>query len=218
MGDLVPGPRALIRYLASLRAFLAIVVVLFLLSAAVGYAIPLYAPGSAKTLLAGLQAKAAALSGQPPLVMMLGIFANNAGASLLAMLFGLAAGLFPLFFVLTNGLVIGIVLETMIAKLGTSGGVAVFLLGILPHGVLELPAVLVSTAIGLKLGYVVLLSIVKSRGNAIKELINNVAGELLIALPIFLFWIVPTLFLAAIIETYVTGALLAHFVQAPLFK
>jgi len=112
-------------------------------------------------LLSGLQDKADQLTGQQPLLMMLGIFWNNAFASLLALIFGLAAGLFPLFFVMSNGLAIGIVLEMVVAKMGTAG-ILVFLAGILPHGVIELPAVFISASIGLKLGYQALLSLIKA--------------------------------------------------------
>jgi stage II sporulation protein M len=128
----------------------------------------------------------------------------------MALLFGLVAGLFPVFFVVSNGLVIGIMLEMIVEKLGTASGAAVFAAGILPHGILELPAVLISTAIGLNLGYRALRSLLKGDG--------GVAAGLKDGLLIFLFWIVPMLFLAAFIETFVTGAILAYFIQAPLFK
>jgi len=150
-------------------------------------------------LLSGLQDKADQLTGQQPLLMMLGIFWNNAFASLLALIFGLAAGLFPLFFVMSNGLAIGIVLEMVVAKMGTAG-ILVFLAGILPHGVIELPAVFISASIGLKLGYQALLSLIKRQ--------DVVTGELMAGLRIFVFWIVPALFVAAFIETFVTSALL----------
>jgi len=143
-------------------------------------------------------------------MMMLGIFANNATGALAALLFGLIAGLFPLFFVVSNGLVIGIMLEMVMNKLGAAGGAVVFAAGILPHGVLELPAVLISTAIGLRLGYAALRSVAKGDG--------EVAAQLKEGLLIFLFWILPILFLAAFIEAFVTGAVLAYFLHAPLFK
>jgi stage II sporulation protein M len=193
-----------------MRAFIAIVVALFLLSAAIGYMVPSASPEATSALLSGLQDKAESLSGQSPPAMMLGIFANNATGSLMALLFGLVAGLFPLFFIVSNGMVIGIMLELVIDKLGAAGGATVFAAGILPHGVLELPAVLISTAIGLKLGYAALRSLLKGDG--------RVAAELKDGLLIFLFWLVPILFLAAFIETFVTGAILAYFIQAPLFK
>jgi stage II sporulation protein M len=210
MADLIPGPRQFRKYLYGLRPFIGVVVALFLISMMAGYVIPIYLPDASEALLSGLQGKADALSGQPPLLMMLGIFYNNAVGSLMALLFGLIAGIFPAFFMATNGLVIGIVLETMVSKLGVAGGAAVFMVGILPHGIFELPAVLISAAIGLKLGYAAILSVMKGEDRVTSELKNG--------LLIFLFWIVPMLFLAAAIETFVTGALLSYVVHAPIFN
>ncbi len=209
MGNLAPGPAQFLEYLYGIRASIAVVVALFLLSAAAGYMVPSASPGTANALLSGLQDKAESLSSQSRPMMMLGIFANNATGSLVALLFGLIAGVFPLFFVISNGLVIGIMLEMVVAKLGAIGGAVVFTAGILPHGILELPAVLISTAMGLNLGYRALRTLVKGDG--------EVTAQLKEGLLIFLFWIVPILFIAAIIETFVTGAILSYFVQAPLF-
>lgn len=196
----IPGPSQFVKYLGEIKAFIGIVVALFVLSAALGYVIPGMYPEVVDALLSGLQDKADQLTGQQPLLMMLGIFWNNAFASLLALIFGLAAGLFPLFFVMSNGLVIGIVLEMIVAKMGASVGILVFVAGILPHGIIELPAVLISASIGLKLGYHALLSLIKRQ--------DMVTGELMQGLKIYLFWLVPMLFVAAFIETFVTSLLL----------
>lgn len=205
----IPGPRQFAGYLYDIRLFIAIVVALFILSGAIGYMVPQASPETSKALLSGLQQKADQLSDQSELMMMLGIFSNNAAGSLMALLFGLIAGIFPVFFVAANGMVIGIVLELMVAKLGVATGAAVFAAGILPHGILELPAVLVSTAIGLKLGYEALRSVIRRE--------DSVTGEIGKGLLIFFFWILPILFIAAIIETFVTGALLGYLIQAPIF-
>jgi stage II sporulation protein M len=196
----IPGPSQFVKYIGEIKAFIGIVVALFVLSAALGYVIPGMYPEVVDALLSGLQDKADQLTGQQPLLMMLGIFWNNAFASLLALIFGLAAGLFPLFFVMSNGIAIGIVLEMIVAKMGASVGILVFVAGILPHGIIELPAVLISASIGLKLGYHALLSLIKRQ--------DMVTVELMSGLRIFVFWIVPMLFVAAFIETFITSLLL----------
>jgi stage II sporulation protein M len=196
----IPGPSQFVKYIGEIKAFIGIVVALFVLSAALGYVIPGMYPEVVDALLSGLQDKADQLTGQQPLLMMLGIFWNNAFASLLALIFGLAAGLFPLFFVMSNGIAIGIVLEMIVAKMGASVGILVFVAGILPHGIIELPAVLISASIGLKLGYHALLSLIKRQ--------DMVTIELMSGLRIFVFWIVPMLFVAAFIETFITSLLL----------
>jgi stage II sporulation protein M len=198
----IPGPRKFLSYVYEMRIFLAMVIGLFLISAAFGYMIPGWSPDASKSLLSGLQSKAETLADQPPLLMMLGIFFNNAAGAIMAMLFGLAAGLFTVFFVITNGMVIGIVLEIMVSKLGAAGGAALFVAGILPHGIFELPAVFLSTAIGLRLGYEALRSLIKRK--------DTVTPELAKGLMIFFFWILPILFVAAVVETFVTGAIIAY--------
>jgi len=206
----IPGPRRFARYVKELRVFIAIVVALFLISIVLGYFLPQAAPDTSKSLLSGLQDKASQLSDQPPLVMMAGIFANNVGGALVALIFGLAGGIFPLFFAVTNGLVIGIVLEMIVAKLGLGMGILVFLIGIIPHGIFELPAVLLSTAIGLKLGYQVILSLLRRQ--------DLVTGDIVNGLLIFLFWIVPMLLIAAAIETLVTGAAVHSLMPTSVLK
>lgn len=206
MADLlanIPGPSKFVKYIGELRLFIGIVVALFILSAALGYMIPASSPETANALLSGLQSKADQLTTQPPLLMMLGIFWNNVFGSLLALIFGLVAGLFPLFFIMSNGMVIGIVLEMMVAKMGAVMGPLVFVAGIVPHGILELPAVFLSAAIGLKLGHRAILSLIKRQ--------DAVTGELMKGLLIFLFWIVPILFIAAVIETFITSVLINSF-------
>ncbi len=200
----IPGPSQFVKYVYDIRAFIAIIVGLFVVSAAIGYMIPGASPDAAKSLLAGLQEKADQLSGQSSPVMMLGIFANNVMGSLMAMIFGLAAGLFPILFIVSNGMVIGIVLELIVVKMGAGAGLLVFALGILPHGIFELPAVFLSAAIGLKLGYEALRSLYRRQ--------DSVTGELMRGLMIFLFWVLPILLVAAFVETYVTGAIIGYLV------
>ena len=205
---MLPGPRFFIRYLYSIRVFLAITILLFLVSMIPGYLVAVYAHGTANQLLSGLENKAQTLTGQPPIQMMLGIFFNNALDGFLSMAFGLVIGLFPLFFILTNGMVIGIMLELMIVKYGVAYGTFIFLVGIMPHGIFELPAIFISTSIGLKLGYEVMRTIFLRKTDMVLELRN--------ALMIFIFWILPMLLVAALIETFVTGALLSLIVHTPV--
>jgi stage II sporulation protein M len=110
MGNRIPGPKEFIRYLASIKVYIAIVVALFLGSMAVGYFMPMASPDVAQSMVSGLESKAADLSSQSQPMMMLGIFFNNALASIVSLLLGLVAGIVPLLFVLSNGMVIGIIL------------------------------------------------------------------------------------------------------------
>nr|CBH38296.1 conserved hypothetical membrane protein, DUF95 family [uncultured archaeon] len=75
------------------------------------------------------------------------IFLNNAFTCFLDIILGPLLGIFPLFSVILNGGLIG--------WFAQEEGLIVFL-AIVPHGMFEIPAFLLSTAIGLKLGREVL--------------------------------------------------------------
>ena len=76
------------------------------------------------------------------------------------------------------------------------------LAALLPHGIIEIPAMTLSSAIGLYLGYCVLLSLFGRR--------MDVAREILDSARMFVVWILPMLLVAAFIESYVTTALVYY--------
>lgn len=80
------------------------------------------------------------------------IFWNNATVSLLIIAMGIFFGVFPLFVLISNGLLLGYVVSTVADKVS----VGVMLKSIVPHGILELPAIIVAAAFGLRLGVLVL--------------------------------------------------------------
>lgn len=75
------------------------------------------------------------------------IFTNNLDASFRAYLAGLVFGIIPIFAAISNGVVLGYVLE----KSWQVTGIADFW-RILPHGVFELPAIFISIGLGIRLG------------------------------------------------------------------
>jgi stage II sporulation protein M len=79
-------------------------------------------------------------------------------------------------------------------------GFGFVILSILPHGVVELPTVILSAAIGVKLGQVVFLSLLGRKPNIIEEFFNGMRT--------FFCFILPLLLLAALIEVYITPHLL----------
>ena len=123
------------------------------------------------------------------------IFFNNSLKALVSMLSGLAFGLGPFLFLMINGSLLGLIARTA----ATEHGVAVTLLSILPHGILELPAIIVSTALGFRLGIVVFLKIL-GRGSHVRK-------EIKLSLVFFAAVILPVLLVAAFVEVFLTGAL-----------
>jgi len=124
------------------------------------------------------------------------IFTNNSAVSFLAMILGVFLGIFPILVIALNGIVIGVVSLNFIE----SHGLQYLLLGTLPHGVIEIPVFLLSAGIGLKLGY-------KSfRKIAFKE--EGIVEEVRKGIKLFLIFILPMIFLAALIESFVTPLLI----------
>jgi stage II sporulation protein M len=113
------------------------------------------------------------------------IFQNNAWAAFLGLFLGLVLGVFPVINAISNGVIIGYVLRNVWIDSGISE-----MWKILPHGIFELPAIVISLGLGVKLGMFVFSK------NRRKELVRRLKNSLFI----FLFLILPLLIAAAFIE------------------
>lgn len=134
------------------------------------------------------------------------LFLNNLKACLIAMATGLIPFLFiPVLVLGVNAAVMGAV-ASMYRMAGMSV-VSMYLFGILPHGIFELPAILLSISMGLYLCYCLVKRICEGRYNRgiVKEALGNMLRTLLTL-------IIPLLAIAAVIETYVTPILMSHFI------
>ena len=126
------------------------------------------------------------------------IFLNNSFKCFLNILLGPAFGIFPLFSTFINGGLLGF--------LARKEGLAVFLY-VLPHGIFEIPAFLLSAAIGLKLSCEVLKILLRSRGRSSGgrgeggTKVVSLKVEFGEALKAFIKIVLPLLFVAALIET-----------------
>lgn len=76
------------------------------------------------------------------------ILKNNIVAMLMMVVTGLMFGIFPVFSVFTNGLLIGYVGELTLQEVAWFD----FAKAIVPHGILEIPALFIACAYGLRLG------------------------------------------------------------------
>jgi stage II sporulation protein M len=80
------------------------------------------------------------------------ILRNNLLAAFLAFVFGLFFGILPLFYLLSNGILIGYV-----ASHSTKDHTLVyFLKGVIPHGIFEIPAFILACAFGIRLGFLMI--------------------------------------------------------------
>ncbi|UCD45724.1 MAG: stage II sporulation protein M [Candidatus Bathyarchaeota archaeon] len=122
------------------------------------------------------------------------IFFNNAVIGFMFMLLGLVFGVPPLLFLALNGYMIGGVVSNLISEMGVAYTVA----GLLPHGVLEISTIILSSASGMSLGYSVMWRL---RGR------SGIRSELGRAVRLYMTRIVPFLLLAASIEVTITPLL-----------
>jgi len=122
------------------------------------------------------------------------IFFVNTRTSFLIMMLGVFIGFFPFLSLWGNGTVVGLLYGKFIAEGGNS---LVFLMGILPHGVIEIPAILIAASQGFRLGKEIISPPQgKSRSEALRYNIRK--GLKLFAL------IIPLLLIAALIEVYLS--------------
>ncbi len=183
--------KADLAYLGSIRIYIGLSVFIFALTTVMGYV----AAGSNSELASSMLDELEMLKwimGQPPFMIMIIIFLKNSLACAMSVLLGLGLGLLPLLIVVTNGFMLGVVSYNVIQKAGP----LYLLAGILPHGIIELPVVLISIALGFRLGYLVALSVLGEKADLVKET--------KIAVHILLLRLMPLLFLAASIETFIT--------------
>ncbi|MCK9862700.1 stage II sporulation protein M [Paenibacillus sp. ATY16] len=94
----------------------------------------------------------------PTLAFMVFIFLNNAIKSIFIIYIGAIFGIIPIFFLVLNGMVVGFLLQHVAETQGT-GDMLTVVLGLLPHGIIEIPAIVVACAYGMKFGILLLKAI-----------------------------------------------------------
>lgn len=167
------------------------------------------------------------LEGKSAFYMAMFIFQNNTQAALIMLGLGSILFFIPLFSLFANGLALGYVLK-MTAASGLSP-LAMFIYGILPHGILELPAIIVAGGMGMFLG-LRLLNWLFGKEMFLAHMFGNTRGNLAQfwqerSLPVLIsrlkgtvklvIFIVLTLFVAAMIEGFITPVLIEVFIPLP---
>ena len=118
------------------------------------------------------------------------IFSNNIIASLFMIIGGVFLGIIPVFFLIEEAIDTGYSIIFSI----TNHGLLNFLWLFIPHNLFEIPAMVLSSAFGLA----IFLSLFKT-GRKIENLKNAVKDAVII----FIFWIIPLVFFAGIIESII---------------
>jgi len=113
------------------------------------------------------------------------IIVNNLQSTFLGIFLGAVIGIFPVINTVLNGYILGVVSSMSINESGILS-----LWRLFPHGIFELPAVLISLGLGLKFGTFIFK---KDRFGSFKNYLIN-------SLRIFLLVVIPLLIIAGIIE------------------
>lgn len=119
------------------------------------------------------------------------IFLNNSIKAFFAVLLGIFFGIVPLLFVFINGEIIGLIVYVFKQKIGMEIAIA----ALLPHGILELPAITIASGYGLWLGYMFYRKI--RYGTSLEIFFCYAMRK-------FFMLVVPMLLVAALVETFVT--------------
>jgi len=133
-----------------------------------------------------------ASTGSLSLILLLIIFINNAVKALGLVFLGILLGLPPILFIGLNAFILGGLGSALESVYGWRYAVASFV----PHGVIEIPAILLATALSLTVGMESARWLVRKDSQVRLQLSN--------ALKVYVRWILPGLAVAAIIEVLVT--------------
>jgi stage II sporulation protein M len=137
------------------------------------------------------------------------IFFNNFIKAVAVIFLGALLGVFPIIFLVINGLMIGFV----ISWAGRAGAsmFEVIVLGLLPHGIVELSAILIAAAFGIRYGKLVFSALWRRFRNASAEEQDQGTAELKAfhgKLGRMIGFLFLALLLAAFIESTITFSLL----------
>jgi len=176
----------------------------FLLSAAVGVVVFFIFPGLLQAIVSGFSDR----FGAAPALdyrLALQIFEQNVLASVIALFGGIILGLGSILVIGVNGFILGFVITSVFALPGGVGrSLAVVLGGLVPHGIFEIPAFLISSALGLRLGIEWMLD--SAQGQRLGIIKKNLKQGFL-----YLPSIALILLVAAFIEVYVSGWIVDKF-------
>ena len=182
-------------HLRGLKYHFLFITMIFFISAMSGYLFSASDETYSDTLIQELGEEFSGLMELSAPMVVFNIFTRNTFLSFVALVTGIAFGLIPLGFIALNGILIGVIIQMAQREMGFFFVV----MAIVPHGVIELPMVFLSSAIGLKLGQELLCMLIDRDSNIKEELIRGIRT--------FIILVIPLLFVAAFIEVYITSTL-----------
>ena len=179
-----------------IKPYIYIVCSLFLMSSFVGYLTPYqYQQEIAKKLLTYFSP----LQSSTQLQLFIKIFLNNYISTLLTLLLGLLFGIGPVIFLIINGYTIGNLISFALSK------VSIYKIGlaIIPHGIFEIPAVLIAASYGLWWG------VKNYRKFRYKD---SFLADFSLPIKRYINIVMPLLFIGAFVEAYITPFIIRLFI------
>ena len=179
------------------RTWLFISAGLFIFGLFLGLLVPTEGAGLFLEEAAALDEMAGIIAPLPQIAVFIFILLKNISVIVLSFVMSPLLCIIPVITLVINGGVIGLVSAIIVEE----ESLPFLLAGILPHGILELPALIMGEAVALSFGIAVLQGIFgKDKRDSIKSNVKNNLKYLAISAGLFL--------AAAIIETFVTPILL----------
>lgn len=179
-------------YIYSFRYFILVSLLIFSFSIIYGCITAQVSPEQTKAIIEEFKDVYKPILQASPFVQFLLVFLNNTLAAFLVILLSVIFGIVPVLALVSNGFIIGI-----FAFLWTQEfSLFAFFNGILPHGIIEIPVLIIASTIGLKIGYIVFIRVFKKQGEIKLEIINGLNFFIRILLPLIL--------IAAFIEIFIT--------------
>ncbi|MBJ6361082.1 stage II sporulation protein M [Paenibacillus sp. GCM10012307] len=198
------SPKTFILHLRSMSGYIAFSSILFLAGIVIGGTnerLEAYITSQLQAL--GSISQAIESSANPGMAAFAFIFFNNTIKSILIMYLGAAFALVPIFFLIVNGMILGYVFTHHNPDYNTFELIA---RGILPHGILEIPAIIIAAAYGIKFGTLTF----KGIGNLVqrKQGFGAIYEQFAIRTVPLMVALVIALLAAAVIEATITPWLL----------
>lgn len=187
------------KYAREIKPYIMFSSLIFIFAVLGGYFFAQNFPQQTEEIMKQLQSLFSPAKEEDSLGLFIFILENNITKLLAVLILGIFAGLIPLASVFINGMLLGIFAYVVSERLSWPFLVA----GILPHGIFEIPALILSTAIGIRVGEVAVRKLFGRKEKFMDEFAKG--------LQFFISVVVPILFLAALIETYVTSYILSFW-------
>lgn len=179
------------------KTWLFIVIILFAISIVAGLAAPDSIAGILEEDITALEELAGMLASLPPALIAVIIFLKNSLALLVSFFLSPLLCLTPILAIITNGWLLGWLSTIVIEK----ESLGFLLAGILPHGIIEIPAFFIGEAAALSFGSLAIVSLFKKEA---RRLLWPHFKQNLRYLAIALGLLIP----AALIEAFITPFLI----------